>query len=324
MNRKILITRKIPLIAKKMLQARGYLVDENKKDKNLSQAELISLIKKKPYDAILTLLTDKINKKVFEAGKKVKIYSNYATGFDNIDIKEAKKRGVVVTNAPAEKTSEAVAEFTISLIFALAKRVVESDKFLKDGKYTGWVPLHFLGIDLKGKTLGLVGTGRIGERVAELASAIGIKIIYTNLSRNTHLEELHNAIYFKSLEKLLQKADIVSLHVPLLPSTHHLINKKNIELMKRDALLINTSRGPVIEEKALISALTGGKIGGVALDVYEFEPKIPTVLKKLPNTILTPHIASASYTAREQMAKIAAQNIIDCLEGNTPRNIVNK
>ena len=319
MEKKIFITRKIPDIAAKMLQEKGYSVDINEKDKVLSKSKLIFILNKKHYDAALTLLTDKIDKEVFEKAPSVRIFSNFATGFDNIDLNEAKSRGVTVTNAPAPLTPESVAEHTFALMFALAKKVMEGDRFTRAGKYKGWEPMGFLGGDVSGKTLGLVGAGRIGQRLAELAKAMDMSVIYTDVNRNSELEEKCGAEYMASIKDLLPKADFVSLHVPLLPSTHHLINEDNLRLMKPSAYLVNTSRGPVIDEKALERVLQKKMLAGAGLDVYEFEPKVTPGLRKMNNTILTPHIASASATVRDQMAKISAQNIIDFFEGRMPK-----
>lgn len=323
MSKSVFITGTIPEIGLRMLKEKGYQVDVNPKDAILSQRKLISFLKKKPYDAALTLLTDRIDATVFAAVPGVKLYANYATGFDNIDIKEAKARGIAVTNAPADLSSEAVAEHTIALMFALAARIVEADEFVRRGKYKGWSPSHFIGTDILGKTLGLVGAGRIGERVAFYCKGLGMKVIYTDIVRNERIEKEQGAAYRASVEEILKEADIVSLHVPLLDSTRHLMNEARLGLMKPTAFLINTSRGPVIDEKALKDALARKTIAGAALDVFEFEPKTVPGLAKLQNVVLTPHIASASVEARNQMAEVAAQNVIDFLEGKSPKNIVN-
>ncbi|HEU0085364.1 MAG TPA: D-glycerate dehydrogenase [Candidatus Paceibacterota bacterium] len=313
-QKKVLITRKLPEDAEKALLARGYAVDINEKEKTLSKRQFISLITKKDYDAVLCLLTDKIDAEVFDAAPSVKIFSNYATGFDNIDVEEAKKRGVAIANAPAPMTPTAVAEHVFALLFSIGKRVIEADRFVRAGKYKGWVPLLFLGADFSDKTLGLVGAGRIGEKVANIGRAMGLKIIYTDVARNKNIEE-KGAEYVENLEKLLPMADFVSLHVPLLPSTKHLMNEKTLRLMKPTAYLINTSRGPVIDEKALDRALEEKVIAGAGIDVFEFEPKVVRGLRKRNNVVLTPHIASASLVTRTQMAQIAAENIIEFLEG---------
>ena len=306
-----------------MLKERGYEVDINLKDSVLSQKQIIKFLKKKSYDAVLVLLTDRVNSTIFNAAPTVKIYADCAAGYDNIDIIEAKKRGITVTNAPAPLATEAVAEHVIALMFALATRIVEADKFVRRGKYKKWLPMNFMGINLAGKTLGLIGAGRIGERVARLASGLGLKVIYYDVIRNERIEKECGVAYYNSIEELLQKADVVSLHVPLLDSTRHLINEKRLLLMKPTSFLVNTSRGPVVDEKALEKALRKKIIRGAALDVFEFEPKVTPGLKKMDNVVLTPHIASAEGEARNQMAEIAAQNIIDFFENGKPGNIVN-
>ena len=306
-----------------MLKERGYEVDVNLKDSVLSQKQIIKSLKKKTYDAVLVLLTDRVDSAIFNVAPSVKIYANCAAGYDNIDIIEAKKRGITVTNAPAPLATEAVAEHVIALMFALATRIVEADKFVRRGKYKKWLPMNFMGINLAGKTLGLIGAGRIGERVARLASGLGLKVIYYDVIRNERIEKECGVVYYNSIEELLQKADVVSLHVPLLDSTRHLINEKRLLLMKPTSFLVNTSRGPVVDEKALEKALRKKIIRGAALDVFEFEPKVTPGLKKMDNVVLTPHIASAEGEARNQMAEIAAQNIIDFFENGKPGNIVN-
>jgi glyoxylate reductase len=323
MNKRIFITRKIPAIAQEMLEARGYIVDTYQDDSVISPRKLLKTLEKGSYDAVLSLLTDKIDARVFDAAPGLKIVANYATGFDNIDIAEAKKRGITVTNAPADLASGSVAEHTIAMLLALSTRIVEADSFVRAGKYEGWAPMNFVGTDVWGKTIGLVGIGRIGERVAVLARAMGVRVMYTDVFRNTRIEDECGAEYVSSIDELLPRVDFVSLHVPLLDSTHHLINKQRLGLMKSSAFIINTSRGAVIDEEALEEALQSGSIAGAALDVFEFEPKVSSGLKRLKNVILTPHIASASIEARSQMAEIAAQNIIDCLEGGNPRYAVN-
>lgn len=307
-----------------MLEEKGYVVDVNHKDSIPSQKQIIKLLKRKPYDVVITLLTDCIDASVFSATPSTKMFVNYASGYDNIDIVEAKKRGVFVANAPADLSSKAVAEHIIALMLALAARIVEADEFVRRGKYRGWSPMNFIGMDIFGKTLGLVGAGRIGEQVAHYSKGLGLKIIYTDVVRNERIEKECNADYCESLEELLSKADIVSLHVPLLNSTKHLINEERLRMMKPTSFIINTSRGPIVDEKALEKILKEGVIRGAGLDVFEFEPKLSRGLVKLQNVILTPHIASASEAARDQMAEITANNVIDFFEGRIPRNIVNK
>jgi glyoxylate reductase len=324
MSKKIFITRKIPENGINLLKEKGYEIDMNMKEKIPTKRELIRFLKKKPYDAVLTLLTDEIDGDVFNAVPSAKIFANYATGFDNINLEEAKKRGITVTNTPGD-FSYCVAEHTVALTLALTGRIVESDKFMREGKYKGWSPMNFIGTDLRGKTVGIIGTGRIGSTAAKLFfKGFNTPIIYYDVKRNDKLEIECNAKYFENINAIFKHADIISLHVPLLDSTRHLVNEERLSLMKPSAFLVNTSRGPVIDEKALVEILKKEKIKGAALDVLENEPLLSPGLAKLPNVILTPHIASSRKWAREDMAKIAATNIIEFLEtGNAP-NVVYK
>ncbi len=323
-TKNILITRKIPEVGVSMLREAGYAVDVNEQEGAVSAEQLLELLGQKEYDGVVTLLTDKITAKVFDATPSVKIFANFATGFDNIDVTEAKTRGVTVTNAPAELTGEAVAQHTLALMLALSNKVVQADNFVREGKYEGWDPMLFIGTRLAGKTVGIVGGGRIGEAVGKLCKNLGMQVVYTDMKPNKNLEDFCSAVYCESLEKLLPVADFVSLHVPLLPSTKHLINAEKIRLMKPTSFLINTARGPVVDEEALVTALQEKIIAGAGLDVFEFEPKISDGLLALPNVVLTPHISSASMEVREAMAKMVAENVIDFMNGNTPKNIVNK
>ncbi|MFA5841842.1 MAG: D-glycerate dehydrogenase [Candidatus Paceibacterota bacterium] len=320
--KKVYITRKLPPIAEELLRGNGYEVDVSGKDGVLAKEELITALKQKEYDAVLPLLTDAINGEIFDAAPKAKIFANYAVGFNNVDIGEAKKRGIIITNTP-DVLTDTVAEHTFALIMSLASRIVEGDRFMRAGKYDGWAPLMLLGTDIKGKTLGILGTGRIGSRVAHMASlGFGMNIIYYDVSRNQKLEDDYGAKFRGSVDDVLREADVVSIHVPLLPTTRHLINKERLEMMKHTALLVNTSRGPVIDEAALVEALREGMIAGAAIDVYENEPKAAPGMSELENIIMTPHIASATLEARSQMAEVAAKNIIAVLEGGAPLNPV--
>ena len=324
MNKTIFITRKVPEMCIKLLEEKGYTVDVNPKDSILSQKDLIKYLKKKSYDAVVTLLTDHIDENIFKALPNIKMYANYATGYDNIDIIKAKELGITITNAPAPFTSEAVAEHALGLMFALAMRTVEGDRYVREGKYKGWSAMNLIGTDILGKTLGIVGAGRIGSRMGFYAKGLGLNVIYYDIKENEQIEKECGAKYYASLDQLLKEADIVSIHVPLFDSTKHLINEDRLKIMKKTSFLINTSRGPVIDEIALVKALQAGIIRGAALDVFEFEPKISKGLVKLQNVVLTPHISSASEGARDEMDKITAENIIDFLEGHEPKNVINK
>ncbi len=319
---KVYITRKIPELGINKLKARGYEVDINPDDKVLSKKELIKALKKKRYDAVLCLLTDKIDAEVFGAVPTAKIFANYAVGYDNINLNDAKEKNVMITNTPGVLT-DAVAEHTFALMLAISHRIAEADRFTRDGKFKGWEPMLLLGNSVKGKTLGIVGLGRIGSQVAHFGvKGFDMKIIYYDVKRDEQFEKDYGAQYKINVDDILKEADFISLHVPLIESTRHLINEEKLAIMKPSAYLINTSRGAVIDEKALVEALKNKIIRGAALDVFENEPDLAKGLDKLDNIILTPHIASATEGTRSKMAEMAADNIIVALENQTPPNLV--
>ena len=319
---KIYITRAIPEAGLMLLRIAGHGVVVSGKDGVLAKKELVAALKEQNPDAVLCLLTDKIDGEVFDAAPNAKIFANYAVGFDNVDLRAAESRSVAVTNTPGVLT-DSVAEHAVALIFAVTKRIAEADRFTRAGKYVGWAPMLLLGSDLKGKTLGILGGGRIGSRVLEImGKGVGMKCIYYDIKRSEELEKATGAEFRASVEEVLKEADVVSIHVPLLDSTRHLMNTERFSMMKKSAYLINTSRGPVIDEPALVAALQSGTIRGAALDVYENEPALAPGLAELDNVILTPHTASATDETRSAMSEIAAQNIIAFLKGETPPNVV--
>lgn len=322
MTNRIYITRKIPDIGISMLRDKGFELEISPKDRPLTKRELLKALKKKPYDGVLCLLTDTIDGEVFDACPAAKIFANYAVGFNNINVEEAKRRDITITNTPGALT-EAVAEHTVALMLSLVRRIPESDVFLRKGKYKGWGPELFLGEELQGKTLGILGAGRIGGRVGEITSkGLGMKVLYYDIKQSPELEQSCGAAFRATPEEVLKESDIVSVHVPLLPATTHLMNAERLRLMKKTAYLVNTSRGPVIDENALVEALHTGVIRGAALDVFEFEPKLAKGLAKLPNVVLTPHTASATRAARDGMARLAAENLIAFFERKMPPNKV--
>lgn len=322
-NKKIFITRLIPDRGINLLINKGYEVVISPKDGVLTKDELMAALRDKNFDAMLCLLTDKIDKDVFEAaGPACKIFANYAVGFDNIDLKTAGEKGIMVTNTP-DVLTETVAEHTFALMLAIAHRIAEADKFMRAGKYVGWAPMLLLGNDLAHKTLGIVGLGRIGSRVVQHAvKGFEMKVIYYDPKRNEDFEKEFEASYVPNLDDLLKQADFVSIHVPLLPQTRHLFDSNKFKLMKKSAYLVNTSRGPIVDEKALADALKQGIIRGAAIDVFENEPQMEPALKDLDNIIVTPHIASATEETRQKMGEVAATNIIEALEGRIPPNLV--
>lgn len=323
MGKHIYITRQIPEAGLKILREKGIEFDMGTGSVPPSKKDVIKKLKKKPYDGVISFLTDTIDKEVMDACPTAKIFANFSVGFNNIDIEEFKKRGVEASNTPGT-SAIAVAEHTVAFMLALTTRLVEGDKFVRAGKYKGWDPELLIGTDLKGKTIGLIGAGQIGTEVAKMLHyGFGANVIYSDICESVELDNVEKTIR-KTTEEVLREADIVSLHVPLLPSTTHLINKDSISTMKKGAFLVNTSRGPVIDENALVYALKNKIIRGAALDVYEFEPKLAKGLSKLENVILTPHIASARETARDMMAEIAVKNIISVLENGKAINSVIK
>ncbi len=327
MSPSVFLTREIPDEGIKMLKRAGLKVEIYEGDKLIPRRELLRRVKGK--NVILSMLTEKIDKEVMDAaGPSLKMVANYAVGFDNIDLKEAAMRRLVVTNAAHLNVSETVAEHTIALIFALAHRIVEADHFTRQGKYKGWEPQLLLGTDVTGKTLGLIGGGAIAGMVARrLSDGFGVRIIYTDIKPNPELEQ-KAAAKFRTKTQLLKEADFVSLHVPLLPSTHHLIDDKALTLMKKTAYLINTARGPVVDSAALVRALKERRIAGAGIDVFEGEPQF--ALKKSDadylqhawNVILTPHTASATIETRQAMGRTAAENILAFVRGKIPPNQV--
>lgn len=320
MSKKVYVTRPIPEEGINLLKKKGFQVDINPENKILSKEELKKVFAS--YDAVLTLLTDKVDEDVLLAsGNDLKIVANYAVGYDNIDVKTATEKKIMVSNTPGVLT-EAVAEHTFALLLTVAKRIVEADRFVREGKYKQWEPLGFLGPQIWGKTIGIIGLGRIGSFVAQIAhGGFNMEIIYYDVSKNEEFEMRFSAKYH-DLTSLLKKSDFITIHVPLIPSTHHLIGAKELGMMRETAILVNTSRGPVVDEHSLVEALKEKKIAGAGLDVFEHEPDLAEGLNHLPNVALTPHTASATIEARNAMSRIAAENIIAALEGEKPPNLV--
>ena len=319
---KIFVTRKIPGEALEKLSASGHEVEISSFDRPIAPEELIE--KAKGVDALLTLLTDRIDGDLMDAaGPQLKIVSNYAVGFDNVGVAAATDRGVVVTNTPSDEVNEAVAEHTWALILSLARRIVEADEAVRRGAYKGWEPAIFLGRALLGKTLGIIGLGRIGSMVARRAKGYNMRLVY-NKRKPDPEKEKELGVSFASLDALLAASDFVTLHVPLTDETRHMIDKDTLAKMKKGSFLVNTSRGSVVDEHALSDALREGHLSGAALDVYDNEPNINPELIGMENVVLTPHIASATWEAREKMGEQAVMAILDTLEGKKPENLVNE
>lgn len=315
----VLITRKIPQIAQQILEESGIIVKIGSKTRALSKEEIIN--KAKNVDAIITLLSDKIDREIIDKMPKVKIISNYAVGYNNIDFSYAKQKGIVVTNTPDILTN-ATADIAFGLIIAASRNFHLGNKMVREQKFTGWAPELLLGIELFGKTLGIIGAGRIGQAVANRAKSFGCKIIYFSKSRKSEFEKTTGAKKF-NLEKLLKESDIISLHLPLSDKTYHLLNKENMHLMKKNVILVNTARGEIIDEFELIKMLKNKSVFAAGLDVYENEPNLKKEFIKLQNVFLLPHLGSATFEARNKMAELAAKNVINVLKGNSAISQVN-
>lgn len=271
---------------------------------------------------LLCMLSDTVDSALLDRAPKLKVVSNCAVGFDNIDVEAATKRGVLVTNTPGVLTN-ATADLAMALILSVGRRVVEGDRLVRQGQFRFWAPFHFLGHEISGKTLGIIGLGRIGRAVARRADGFDMPVIYHNRQRLDPNREKALGVTYLSLEQLLARADIVSLHVPLTPETHHLIGAHELDCMKPGAYLINTARGPVVDELALQAALQNKRIAGAGLDVYEDEPNLTPGLVDFDNVVLLPHVGSATVETRRRMAEMAVDNLLAGLAGEKPPNCVN-
>jgi glyoxylate reductase len=315
----VYVTRMIPQSIIDYLK-KACTVEINPEDRILAKNELIQEVKGR--DGVLCMLTDTIDGDVLDAaGPKCQIFANYAVGYNNIDVEAATKHSILITNTPGV-LDDATADLAWALLFAVSRRIIEADRFTREGKFKSWGPTLFLGRDITGKTLGVVGAGRIGSNFARKAKAFGMRILYTSTKPNPQLEKETGA-KFVDKSTLLKQSDFISLHVPLNASTRHYIGEKEFKLMKKEAVLINTSRGPVVDEKALVKALKEGEIWGAGLDVYENEPDLEPDLKELDNVVILPHIGSATIETRTNMGMIAARNIVQLFNGETPETCVN-
>jgi glyoxylate reductase len=295
-------------------------VEVNPYDRALTRDELLQQVRGR--DAVITLLTDKIDGEVLDAaGPQCKIFANYAVGFNNFDLKAATQRGVIMTNTPGV-LDDATATHAWALLLATARRISESERYVRAGQWHGWAPMAFIGQDVDHKTLGIAGLGRIGSKFARKAAAFDMKVIYTNAVREPEFERQYGAT-FVDKATLLRESDFLSLHLPLLPDTHHYIGAKELASMKPTAVLINAARGPLIDEQALVAALRNKVIWGAGLDVFEEEPDIAAGLAELDNVVIVPHIASATIQTRLAMGKIATDNVISVLKGEPPHTCIN-
>lgn len=311
---KVFITRDIPAVAYKLLKQNNIEFQVFKKDTAIPRKVLLKKIKE--IDGLISLLTEKIDKEVIDSMPSCKIIANYAVGYNNIDVKYAKKKGIVVTNTP-DVLTDSTAELTIGLVLNCCRRLYEAEKLLRNGKYKGWKPKLLLGTELKGKTVGIIGAGRIGSAVASRLKSFGTKIIYSDSKPNKSLEKNVSAKK-RSLNFLLRNSDIISIHIPLSEATYHFLNKKRLSLIKNSSILINTSRGEIIDESYLIWMLKNNKLKSAGLDVFENEPIINKEFLNLKNVIILPHIGSATIEARSAMAELAAKNVIAVLKKRKP------
>lgn len=295
-------------------------VTVNREERSLTREELLRNVK--GNDAVLCMLSDTIDAPVLDAaGPSCKVFANYAVGYNNVDVPAATQRGIFTTNTPGVLT-DATAAITWALLFSVARRIVEGDRMTRAGKFKGWEPQMLLGMDIMGKTLGIIGGGRIGQAFARGGKAFNMKILYTSNKPNLEFENETEA-RFVDKDTLLRESDFVSLHVPLTPQTRHMIGDREFNLMKPTSILINTARGPVVDEKALVRALKEKRIWGAGLDVYEREPELEPGLPELDNVVIPPHLGSATYETRDKMGIMAAENILAALAGKTPPNCLN-
>ncbi|MEX2304130.1 MAG: D-glycerate dehydrogenase [Bryobacterales bacterium] len=319
MKHSVLVTKRI------YPEAFAYLrehvdVEYHDSETSYSPDELLQRLKGK--DGTVSQLTDHFTAEVINALPKLRVIANVAVGFDNIDLEAATKRNVIVTNTPGVLT-ETTADFAFALLMAAARRIAEADRFLRAGRWREWNVDLLCGHDVYGSTLGLIGMGRIGQSVARRGRGFQMRLLYHDATRQDSQSEKELGIEFVPLETLLRESDYISLHVPLLPETEKLIGAGELSQMKKTAVLVNTSRGPVVDEQALAEALANGTIAAAGLDVFEREPEVEPKLLKLENVVLAPHIASASTETRKKMCRMAAENAVAALEGRRPENLVN-
>lgn len=319
MPSRVVITRRVPPPAVELLQQAGLNVDLIDQDDPPGRDELLRRVS--GAAGLITMLSEKVDAALLAAaGRGLKVVANFAVGFDNIDLPACRQHGVRVTNTPGVLT-DATADLAWALILSAARRVVEGDQLVRSGRWTGWTPLQLLGLQLTGSTLGIVGAGRIGTATALRSQGFGMRVLYTDSQANRELEQKLGALQV-DLPQLLATADVVSLHVPLTPESRHLIGAAELKTMKPTAILINTARGPIIDEAALIEALRDRRLAAAGLDVYEHEPRLTPGLADLPNVVLLPHLGSAATATRQKMSQMVAENVIAVLRGQEPPNPV--
>ncbi len=311
---RVFVTKKIPENGIKYLKEQGFEVVVRDKEETIGKEELIDALKN--FDGIISMLSDNLSREVLQFASKTKVIANYAVGYNNIDVEYAKKKGIVITNTP-DVLTYATAELAFGLMLAASRRIVEADKFTRDGKFKGWHPMLFLGKTLDNATVGIVGMGRIGQRFAEMLKGFNVNIIY-------HSRNKKNLSYrYVDFETLLKESDFISLHLPLTKESKHMFTEREFKKMKKGVVFINTARGAIVKEKDLVTAIKKGIVSYAGLDVYEFEPEITEELKKMDNVVLLPHIGSATVKAREEMSMLVARNVESVLKGEKPLTPVN-
>ena len=320
LDKRVFVTRQIPSAGIELLKKHFENVYVNMDERILTRKELTAEVRE--CAAILPMVNDTIDEDMINTCEKLKIIANFGVGYNNIALEAATKRGIMVTNTP-DVLTDATSDLAWALLFSAARMIPQSDRYTRAGKFRGWQPLMLLGADITGKTLGVLGTGRIGTAFALKSVGFSMKVLYCDHKPNEQLEQKLGARKV-DLETLLKESDFLSIHVFLTPDNIHLISGRELGMMKKTAILINTSRGPVIDEKALVKALRDGVIAGAGLDVFEDEPKLAPGLSGLENVVLAPHIGSATIGARTKMSIMAAKNIVAALKGETPPNLVNK
>lgn len=319
MSERVLLTRRMPSDAADALTAAGYSVDTFDTSEPPPRDEIIA--RTRGCAGVITMLSDRVDDKFLDAvGSSLRIVANYAVGFDNVDLEACKQRNIRVSNTPGVLT-EATADTAWALILAAARNVAEGDRVMRTGKWSGWAPTQLLGLELNGATLGILGAGRIGSAVARRSIGFGMRVIYTDTTTNEMLEKELGAERV-DLDRLVAESDVLTLHIPMTPEARHLIGAARFKAMKPNAVLINTARGPIVDESALVEALRNKEIAAAGLDVYENEPRVAPGLAELPNVVLLPHLGSATTTTRGKMAAMAAENVIAVLTGREPPNAV--
>jgi len=316
---KVLVTREIPEEGMEILK-KNFEVQVNTEERPITKKEMLEGIK--DADALFCMLVDKVDREVIEAAPKLKVVANMAVGVDNIDIEACTEKGIVVTNTPGVLT-DATADLAWALLLSISRRIVESDRYVRQGKFNGWAPLLYVGGDLKGMTLGIIGMGRIGQAVARRGVGFGMNIVYNQRKQLPEEKEKELNATCLPLDDVIRQADYLTLHLPYYPEVHHLLNWDRLNMMKHTAYLINTARGAHVDERALVALLRQGRIAGAALDVYDQEPNLAPGLVELDNVVLAPHIGSASNWTRRTMAQMSAESIVQVLNGECPEHVVN-